>query len=72
MMASNEEEDDDSDDEDEDIDDSPALAASQALDTLALNLPPEKYITNLMAQVLHFCKWIAKGKVGSLEKYFLS
>merc|ERR1711892_1117177 len=32
-------------DEDEDEDDSPALAASQSLDILALNLPPEKYIT---------------------------
>ena len=48
-MASNEEEDND-DDADED-DDSPALAASQALDTLALSLPPEKYISALMAQV---------------------
>ena len=65
-MASNEEEDDDSEDEDEDIDDSPALAASQALDTLALNLPAEKYITNLMAQVLHFYVVVTcgKGKVG--------
>ena len=42
---------DDDDDEDEDEDDSPALAASQSLDILALNLPPEKYITALLTQV---------------------
>ena len=41
---------DDDDDEDEDADDSPALAASQSLDILALNLPPEKYITALLTQ----------------------
>merc|ERR1719210_1270617 len=35
-------------DEDED---SPGLAASQSLDVLALNLPPEKYITALLTQV---------------------
>lgn len=42
---------DEFDDEDEDDDDSPALAASQSLDILALNLPPEKYITTLLTQV---------------------
>jgi len=43
---------DEFDDEDaEDDDDSPALAASQSLDILALNLPPEKYITALLTQV---------------------
>jgi len=41
-------EDDDNDKED---DDSPALAASQCLDILALNLPPEKFMTALLAQV---------------------
>jgi len=41
----------DDDDEDADEDDSPSLAASQALDTLALNLPPEKYISALLKQV---------------------
>jgi len=49
IMAQNETEDDD-DDCCED-DDTPALAASQALDTLALSLPPEKYISSLLAQV---------------------
>ena len=40
------------DDEDaEEEDDSPALAASQSLDILALNLPPEKYMAALLAQV---------------------
>merc|ERR1719295_750170 len=39
-------------DEDEDAeDDSPAIAASQSLDMLALNLPPEKYISTLLGQV---------------------
>merc|ERR1719234_2058698 len=42
---------DEDDDEDEDDDDSPALAASQSLDLLALNLPPEKYISALLGQV---------------------
>eukprot|EP00092_Neocalanus_flemingeri_P005200 GFUD01005593.1.p1 GENE.GFUD01005593.1~~GFUD01005593.1.p1 ORF type:complete len:950 (+),score=322.92 GFUD01005593.1:135-2852(+) len=42
---------DEFDDEDADEDDSPALAASQSLDILALNLPPEKYITALLSQV---------------------
>jgi len=42
------EEDDDEDSEDED---SPGLAASQCLDILALNLPPEKYMTAVLAQV---------------------
>ena len=44
----------DAEDEDDDVeedDDTPALAASQALDTLALNLPPEKYISALLSQV---------------------
>ena len=41
-------EDDDNDKED---DDSPALAASQCLDILALNLPPEKFMTALVEQV---------------------
>jgi len=49
IMTQNEMEDDDEDAEEDD--DSPALAASQALDTLALNLPPEKYISALMKQV---------------------
>merc|ERR1740129_2221214 len=39
------------DDEDADDDDTPALAASQCLDILALNLPPEKYMTAVLAQV---------------------
>ncbi len=40
------------DDEDaEEEDDCPALAASQSLDILALNLPPEKYMAALLAQV---------------------
>ena len=48
IMASNEEEDDDEDaEEDEGI----SLAASQSLDILALSLPPEKYISALLAQV---------------------
>jgi len=42
---------DEDDDEDAEDDDSPALAASQSLDVLALNLPPEKYITALLSQV---------------------
>merc|ERR1719452_38116 len=42
---------DDYDEEDADDDDGPALAASQTLDMLAINLPPEKYITTLLAQV---------------------
>merc|ERR1719382_690728 len=42
---------DEDDDEDADDDDSPALAASQSLDILALNLPPEKYITALLSCV---------------------
>ena len=52
IMASDEEEDDeDLDEEDIDKDDSPAFAASGALDTLAISLPADKYITSLMAQV---------------------
>ena len=46
---------DEDDDEDEDDNDSPALAASQCLDILALNLPPEKYMTAVLAQVLLLC-----------------
>jgi len=42
------EEDEETEDEDEDT---PALAASQSLDILALNLPPEKYISALLAQI---------------------
>jgi len=49
VMAQHEVEDDDEDAEEED--DSPALAASQSLDILALNLPPEKYMAALLAQV---------------------
>ena len=41
----------DDDDEDAEEDDTPALAASQALDIIALNLPPEKYISALLSQV---------------------
>ena len=47
----------DAEDEDDDVeedDDTPALAASQALDTLALNLPPEKYISALLSQVSYY------------------
>ena len=47
-MTQNEADDDDEDAEEEDT---PALAASQALDVLALNLPPEKYISALLSQV---------------------
>ena len=43
--------DDDDDDEDADDDNSPPLAATQSLDILALNLPPEKYIAALLSQV---------------------
>jgi len=48
IMTQNEEEDDDDDAEEED---SPSLAAAQSLDVLALNLPPEKYISALLSQV---------------------
>ena len=48
-MVQNEDEDND-DDADED-EDTPSLAASQALDALALSLPPEKYISALLSQV---------------------
>ena len=47
-MVQNENEDDDEDAEDED---SVSLAATQALDSLALSLPPEKYISALLSQV---------------------
>ena len=50
VMAKQEVEEDDPEEEDED-EDSPALAASQSLDVLALNLPPEKYISALLSQV---------------------
>jgi len=50
VMTKQEVDEDDPEEEDED-DDSPALAASQSLDMLALNLPPEKYISALLAQV---------------------
>jgi len=51
VMASQDLPEDDEDDEDAEDDDSPGLAASQSLDILALNLPPEKYITALLSQV---------------------
>ena len=58
-MASDEEEDDeDLDEEDIDKDDSPAFAASGALDTLAISLPADKYITSLMAQVCIYFLYI--------------
>merc|ERR1719323_2546979 len=41
----------DEDDEDADDENSPFLASTQSLDILALNLPPEKYITALLTQV---------------------
>ena len=48
-------------------DDSPAQAASQALDTLALVLPTEKYINTLMLQVMlstHlFCIYLCSTSV---------
>merc|ERR1719334_2925475 len=50
MMANQKLEEDEDEDEDAE-DDSPALAASQSLDMLALNLPPEKYISTLLGQV---------------------
>ena len=50
VMAAQEVDEDDPEEEDED-EDSPGLAASQSLDVLALNLPPEKYITALLSQV---------------------
>jgi len=48
MVAKDLEDDDDDAEED---DDTPELAASQTLDILALNLPPEKYISALLSQV---------------------
>ena len=50
MMANKKLEEDEDEYEDAE-DDSPALAASQSLDMLALNLPPEKYISTLLGQV---------------------
>lgn len=50
-VMANQELPEDDDDEDAEDDDSPGLAASQSLDILALNLPPEKYITALLSQV---------------------
>merc|ERR1719210_1800729 len=50
VMAAQEIDEDDPEEEDED-EDSPGLAACQSLDVLALNLPPEKYITALLTQV---------------------
>lgn len=43
--------DEDDDDDDEDESDSPTLCAAQTLDVLALNLPPEKYMSALMAHL---------------------
>ena len=54
VMAAQEVDEDDPEEEDED-EDSPGLAASQSLDVLALNLPPEKYITALLSQVWSHC-----------------
>jgi len=63
VMSQNEDDDDDEDrgqgqggccGEEKDCcdeDDTPALAATQAMDALALNLPPEKYISALLKQV---------------------
>jgi len=49
VMVTKDLEDDDDDAEEED--DTPQLAASQTLDLLALNLPPEKYISTLLSHV---------------------
>ena len=51
VMAAQELPDDDEDDEDAEDESSPALAATQSLDILALNLPPEKFMSSLLSQV---------------------
>ena len=57
------------DDEDADDDDTPALAASQCLDILALNLPPEKYMTAVLAQVRKYGKGTPTPEILSLSLF---
>ena len=51
VMAAQELPDDDEDDEDAEDESSPCLAATQTIDILALNLPPEKFMSALLSHV---------------------
>merc|ERR1719219_2554483 len=51
VMAAQELPEDDEDDEDAEDESTPHLAATQSLDILALNLPPEKFMSSLLSQV---------------------